>query len=216
MIGRTVDLRSTPDADLTEVAEYVRSGGVVAYPTDTVYGLGSACTERGVETVRRAKAREAGKPLIALVRGAEDVAGLAWTDGARELTEIFWPGSLTVIVRDPDGVFPPGVRSDEGTVAVRHSPFWVVERLLEAVGAPVTSTSLNVPGETPAENGEDARYALASLGADDVWLLDAGSLPTTPPSTLVDCTGAHPHVVREGAIPVGRLRCVLPGMEART
>ena len=216
-LPRNLDLRADPEADLTDVLKHLRAGGAVAYPTETVYGLGGACTEAGVETVRAVKGRAEGKPLIVLVESADAVAGLRWTPAARTLASIFWPGSVTLVLPDPDGIFPLGVRDERtGSVGVRVSPHPVASRLVRELGAPLTSTSLNVPGETPVTSGAEAREILGRLGAPDVWLLDAGTLPPSAPSTVVDCSRDEPVVLREGAVPLGRLRCAIPEIHATT
>jgi tRNA A37 threonylcarbamoyladenosine synthetase subunit TsaC/SUA5/YrdC len=92
----------------------------------------------------------------------------------------------------------------------------VASRLVRELGAPLTSTSLNVPGETPVTSGAEAREILERLGAPDVWLLDAGTLPPSAPSTVVDCSRDEPVVLREGAVPLGRLRCAIPEIHATT
>jgi L-threonylcarbamoyladenylate synthase len=213
---RVLDLRADPDADLEPVVEHLRAGGVVAHPTETVYGLGSACIEEGVRRVGVLKRREAGKPLIALVPSAASVSGLRWTDAARELASIFWPGSLTLVLADPERLFPPGVRHPvDGTVAVRVSPHPVAARLVSALGAPLTSTSLNAPGEPPAASGHQATRVVLGLGGSDVFVLDAGTLRPSGPSTVVDCTGPEPIVLRVGTVPVERLRCAIPGRSLR-
>lgn len=210
-----VDVRLDPDADLTGVVEHLRAGRVIAYPTETVYGLGGACAPDAVRRVRDAKGRAEAKPLLILIRDPMDVEGLTWSSTARELASIFWPGSLTLVLHDPAGHFPPGVRSHRGTVAVRVSPHPLVGRLIEALGAPLSSTSLNLPGESPASSGRQARDVLERLRAFDTVLLNAGTLPPSHPSTVVDCTREPPVVLREGAVPTGRLRCVLPEIHER-
>jgi L-threonylcarbamoyladenylate synthase len=215
--GRTLDLRGDPDADLREVVEHVRAGGVVAYPTETVYGLGGACTPGGVRAVRAVKGRADEKPLLALVPSRESVEHLTWTDAARELASIFWPGALTLVLADPDRIFPAGVRAfATGAVGVRVTSHPVAARLVEALGAPLTSTSLNEPAQPPAVSGSEARSVLERLGANGVWLLDGGTLPPSMPSTVVDCTGDEPLVLREGAVPVERLRCAIPEIHGTT
>ncbi len=214
--GRTIDLRADPEADLEAVVDHVRRGGVVAYPTETVYGLGGACTREGVAAVRRTKRRAADKPLIALVESADAVAALEWTSAARELADVFWPGSVTLVLRDPRRIFPPGVRDERtGTVGVRVTPHPVASRLVGALGAPLTSTSLNVSGEEPVTSAGDAREILSRLDGSEVWLLDVGTLPESAPSTVVDCSSEVPVVLREGAVPTGRLRCVIPESHER-
>ncbi len=215
---RILDLRATPaaDADLGPVAEHVRGGGLLAYPTETVYGFGGACTAESVNRLGALKHRGEGKPLLVVVRGPDEVAGLRWTEDARELARIFWPGALTLVLGDPEGIFPPGVRSPTGSVAVRVSPHPLVGVLLERMGAPLTSTSANVPGEPPARSGAEAARAAEALGAgEEMLVLDAGTLPASGPSTIVDCTGARPVVVRDGSVPLERLRCALPEIHGR-
>lgn len=214
--SRNIDLREDPDADLSPVVAHMRGGGVVAYPTETVYGLGGACTPEGVSAVRALKRRDRTKPLIALIEDEAAARALSWNEAARELAAIFWPGSVTLVLQDPDELFPEGVRSGEtGTVGVRVSPHPVAARLVRALGGPLTSTSLNLPGEAPVTSGEEAREILARLGAEDVWLLDAGTLPPSAPSTVVDCSTDRPVVLREGAVPMGRLRCAIPEIHDR-
>ena len=213
---RTLDLRIDPEADLSEVLDHVRAGGVVAYPTETVYGIGGACTPEGVEAVRALKGRAADKPILALVPDARSVEALTWTPAARELASVFWPGSVTLVLADPDGTFPEGVRdAGAGTVGVRVTPNPVAARLVRGLAGPLTSTSLNLPGEPPVTSGHEAREILERLGAADVWLLDAGTLPESLPSTVVDCTGEAPVVLRPGAVPLERLRCALPETHER-
>ena len=194
-----IDLRADPDADLSDAIELLRGGGVVAYPTETVYGLGSACSTEGIGRVQELKSRSSDKPLIVLVDSADSVRGLRWTAAARELAEIFWPGSVTLVLGDPDGIFPAGVRSEKtGSVAVRVSPHPIAARLVAELGAPLTSTSLNAPGEPPVLSGSRAGELLTRLGGEDVLVLDAGTLPHSGPSTVVDCTRNEPVILREG------------------
>jgi L-threonylcarbamoyladenylate synthase len=206
-----IDLRADPDADLSDVARHVAWGGLLAYPTETVYGLGGAVTESAVAELRRLKGRTEDKPFIALVRSMEDAAGLEWTDAARELARLFWPGPLTLVLSDPLGIFPGGVRDERsGAVAVRVSPHPLVARLLDAVGGPLTSTSVNVAGASPVASGTDAEAVVRRLGGGRVVVLDVGTLPPSAPSTVLDCTAPEPVVLREGAVPVARLRCAVP------
>ena len=205
-----LDVRGA-DASLKEAVEHIRRGGLIAYPTETVYGLGGAVNEATVARVRDLKSRERSKPLIALVPSAASVSGLRWTEPARELARIFWPGPLTLVLEDPLGIFPRGVRDeDTHAVGVRVSPHTLVVRLLGEVGGPLTSTSLNVSGEPPARSGDDAKLVAHRLGAPDLLVLDGGTLAPSMPSSVVDCTGPVPVVLREGAVPTSRLRCAVP------
>lgn len=198
---------------LAPAAAHVKAGGIVAYPTETVYGFGGLCTPGAVARVRHLKRRDPDRPLLVLIRGAADAEGLAWTGDARELASLFWPGAVTLVLADPGGIFPDGVRSAAGAVAVRVSPHPLVETLLALVGAPLTSTSANAPGAAPARSGAEALGVARELGAgDELLVVDGGVLPPSGPSTIVDCTGPVPAVIREGSVPLSRLRCALPGI----
>jgi L-threonylcarbamoyladenylate synthase len=206
-----LDLRGDPDADLSGVVAHLHEGGLIAYPTETVYGLGGAVSEPAVAELSRLKGRAGDKPFIALVESAATVQDLVWTDSARELAQIFWPGPLTLLLADPLGIFPGGVRDEStGAVGVRVSPHAVVTRVVAALGGPLTSTSLNAPGEAPATSGTEAVEAVRRLGGRDVLVLDGGTLPSSGPSTIVDCTGPEPIVRREGTVPIERMRCAIP------
>jgi L-threonylcarbamoyladenylate synthase len=208
-----VDARVEPFGDLGPVAGQLRSDGLIAYPTETVYGLGGACTREAVERLRALKTRGGEQSFLALVPSVESVAELRWTEAARELASVFWPGALTLVLADPQGIFPGSLRgSRTGGVAVRLSPHPVVAAILEEFGAPITSTSLNLAGEVPAASAEEASEVLRQLGGSDVILVDGGGLPRSAPSTLVDCTGQDPVVLREGTLPVQRLRCAIPSI----
>lgn len=214
---RVVDVRFDAEVDLSEVVAHLRSGGLVGYPTETVYGLGGSLAERSVEAVRELKGGREEKPLLALIPDREAASELEWTADAEELATIFWPGSLTLVLSDPRGIFPRGVRDERtGKVGVRMSPHPLAARLVSELGAPLTSTSLNRPGEPPAGSSDDALDVLERIGAEaEVWLLDGGTLPPSAPSTVVDCTGPEAVVIREGAVPIGRLRCAIPEIDGR-
>ena len=208
-----LDAQARPDAILPRVLRHLREGGVIGYPTETVYGLGGTLAVRAVDRVRELKRRDARKPLILLVASADTVPDLRWTEAARELARIFWPGPLTLVLDDPRGIFPAGVRhEDTHAVGVRVSPHPFVAALLAALGGPLTSTSLNAPGERPAASGAEALEVARRLGGEDVLVLDGGTLASSSPSSVVDCTGPEPVVIREGAVPTSRLRHAVPGI----
>ena len=212
---RVLDLRAgaTVADDLVPAVEHVRAGGLLAYPTETVYGFGGLANDLGVAALRRLKGRRDEKPFLVLIPSAEALPELAWTDAARELASVFWPGPLTLVLADRSGTFPPGVRSPTGGVAVRVTSHPVTRLLVERLGVPLTSTSANAPGAPAAVTGDEALAAAKAAGAGpEVLVLDAGRLEESAPSTVVDCTGPSPVIVREGATPVHRLRCVLPGI----
>jgi len=203
-----------PDPELLGmVARHLEGGGLVAMPTETVYGFGAALHDQAVKEIQRLKARGPEKPFLMLVPGVESVSELTWTPEALEFAKLFWPGALTLVLKDPKGLFPPGVRSAEGTVAIRQTPHPVARGIVEALGQPLLSTSANPPGGVPSLTAQEALDTALALGAgNDLWVLDGGSLESSEPSTVIDFSGSEPVVVRPGSIPVNRLRCVLPDL----
>lgn len=212
---RVLDLRwdEAREELLRDVALHLKEGGLVAMPTETVYGFG--CIPEGPPLVelQRLKGRGPEKPFLLLVPGPESVPQLDWGPAARELAEVFWPGALTIVLRDSSGSFPPGVRGPGGGVAVRVSPHPLAKAVVETLGGPLVSTSANSPGGQPALDAEEALHAAKGLAAPEgMWILDGGPLRPSEPSTIIDCTGSEPVVRRVGAVPISRVHCVLPGV----
>jgi L-threonylcarbamoyladenylate synthase len=196
-------------AAIPHVGRHLRAGKLLAYPTETVYGLGSAPTVPALAALTRLKGRPDGKPFLLLISGrrmAEDW-GLVFTPSATALSNAFWPGPLTLVLRGGEGKLPDALRGREGGIAVRHTSHTGIARLVATRGEPLTSTSANRPGGPPAP-GPDRLVEL--FGPEErngeLLVLDGGVLGNVPPSTLVDCTGAVPRMVREGAIPRAELR----------
>lgn len=207
---RWVDASGGPPApgELASIRRHLDAGGLIAYPTETVYGFGCLLRERALSRLRELKEREPERPFLLLTAGRASTSALRWTDAARALADAFWPGPLTLVLEDPSAVFPASVRGREsGGVAVRDTSHPVARALCESAGEPLTSTSANRPSRRPAGSATDAARAAGLLGAgeDEMWIIDGGSLPPSEPSTIVDCTGRELVVVREGAIPVRRL-----------
>lgn len=197
------------DAAIPVVRDHLGREGLLAYPTETVYGLGSAPTVTALAALSRLKGRQPGKPFLLLVdsrRMAEDW-GLVLSASARALSDAFWPGPLTLVLPGGEGRLPDELRGREGGIAVRHTSHRGIARLVTATGRPLTSTSANRPGGPPAP-GADRLVDLFKEEVDrgDLLVLDGGVLGNVPPSTLVDCTGVMPRLVREGAIPRAELR----------
>ena len=212
---RVLDLRAPPygERELAAAATHVLAGGLIAHPTETVYGFGGLATDEAIAALRRLKPERA-HPFLLLVPSPAAVAGLAWTPAARELASVFWPGALTLVLADPSGSFPAVVRGESAGVAVRVTSHPVTRLLMERLRRPLTSTSANLPGKPPAASAEDALVAARAAGAgEELWVLDAGPLPPSQPSTVVDCSQPVPRVVRAGATPVHRLRCVIPEID---
>jgi L-threonylcarbamoyladenylate synthase len=191
------------------VDAHLGRGGLLAYPTETVYGLGSTPSVPALAALARLKGRPPDKPFLLLVSGramAEEW-GLVLSPSAEALSAAFWPGPLTLVLRGGEGRLPDELRGKEGGIAVRHTSHAGIARLVAAVGRPLTSTSANRPGEPAAPGAERIREAFGTaIERGELLVLDGGVLGNVPPSTLVDCTGPMPRLVREGAIPRDELR----------
>lgn len=191
------------------VVQHLRSGGLLAYPTETVYGLGSRPHTPDVQALASLKGRVAGKPFLLLVSSREmaEAQGLAFTDSARALARAFWPGPLTLVLPGGGGRLPDLLRGPEGGIAVRWTSHPLIVNLVAELGEPLTSTSANLPGSQPAPGAEavlrDFRDAVTS---GRLMVLDGGVLGNRPPSTVVDCTGPQPRVIRAGAVSLAELR----------
>ena len=196
-------------AAIPRVAGHLAGGGLLGYPTETVYGLGSAASTPALTALARLKGRDPGKPFLLLVSGRTmaEACGLVFTASARALSDAFWPGPLTLVLRGGEGRLPDGLRGREGGIAVRHTSQKGIERLVAHMGEPLTSTSANRPGGPPAP-GPDRLVELFQGEVDRgvLLVLDGGVLGNVPPSTLVDCTESVPRMIREGASPRGELR----------
>ena len=189
--------------------------GVIAYPTETIYGFGSTTDAVAVDRVAQLKGRAPGKPFLLLVTGREMGAavGLRLSEAAERLAAAFWPGPLTLVLPGGERRLPDVLRGPEGGVAVRWTSHPGAARLVATLGSPITSTSANLPRQEPALHGTEveARFG-AAVASGRLLVLDAGALVPSPPSTLVDCTGSAPRLVREGAISGAALRSVVPGL----
>ncbi len=187
----------------------LRAGGLVVYPTDTLYGLGARADD--VAAVRRIfdlKARPVDQALPLLIG---DLAQIEWvtdvvTPLAREFMARFWPGALTLILPRGDNV-PGAVTGGGDTVAVRLPGHAVSRALAQRAGVPLVGTSANLSGQPAALTAPEAR---SQLGARVDIFIDGGRAPGGIESTVLDLTVSPPRVVRPGAVTVASLREVSP------
>ena len=172
-------------------------GELVVHPTEAVYGIGGFLDDTPLGRLRRLKDRAEGG-FVVLVPSAEFVRDLLDRAG-RVFARAFWPGPLTLVLDDPEDRFHPGAKAPDGSVAVRVPGNPAVLELLRASGRPITSTSANAPGCSPALTAAEGQEAGRMMGAD-LFALDAGPLPGGAPSTLVRLGATGPSVIRRGAL----------------
>jgi L-threonylcarbamoyladenylate synthase len=185
-------------AALERAAGMLRTAGLVAFPTETFYGLGAAALDgRAVRAICALKGRPESKPLLVLVDSVTMVEALAVvTERARDLMARYWPGALTLVLPARPGV-PAEVTAGTGTVGVRLSPHLVARGLVQALGGPVTAPSANPAGAPPPTTvAAVLRYFPAGLAL----VLDGGPTTGGPPSTVLDVTLDPPRLIREGAV----------------
>ncbi len=200
-----------PSAEVINLAATVlRDGGIVVFPTETVYGIGaSAHSCFGPQEIFEIKVRPLEKPLPWLVEdeGALDIYGVDVPEYAYDLGKTFWPGALTLVTRASD-VVGKDFRADDDTVALRSPDHEVVMELIQASGGPIIATSANTSGHPAPGAFEEVENRI--IAAADV-ALDGGETAHRKPSTVVDCTGPEPVVIREGAIPADQVMAAAKG-----
>ena len=196
-------------AAIPQVVKHLRSGGLLAYPTETVYGLGSRALQADVAALAALKGRSAGKPFLLLIsdRGMAEAHGLAFNAAADALARAFWPGPLTIVLPGGSGQLPDLLRGADGGIAVRWTSHRAIAALVAALGGPLTSTSANLPGQPPGPGADAiARDFAPAVESGNLMVLDGGVLGNRPPSTVVDCTRPRAQIVREGTLSVNELR----------
>jgi L-threonylcarbamoyladenylate synthase len=187
---------SSPDA-FSRALEVLHGGGLVAFPTDTVYGVGAlAFNSAAVESIYVAKSRPNEKAIPILLGGVDDLAKVTSFVPPMTLTLAarFWPGPLTLVVpKHPD--LPEAV-SSAATVGVRVPDHPAARRLLQAAG-PMAVTSANLSGQASPSTASEV---LIQIGGRIALILDGDRTPGGVPSTVVDCLGVEPKILREGPI----------------
>jgi len=195
----TVDPCSPDPASLDRAAETLQQGGILAYPTETLYGLGvDPFREDALDRLFRLKGRSTGTPVSVLVRDMEMLQDLVEDvpPRARLVLERFLPGPLTAVLF-ARGRLPSRLTGGTGKIGVRISPHPVLSYLFERFPHPLTTTSANRTGMAPAVNAGQVRDAFPE-GID--CILDAGPAPGGTGSTVADLTGRDPLILREGAL----------------
>jgi L-threonylcarbamoyladenylate synthase len=200
---------SLPERDFAQILSFLRSGGVIGFPTDTAYGLGAdPFNDKALRRIFAIKSRPENKPILLLVHSLEMAATVAsLSERARSLAERFWPGPLTLILpARPE--LSDLVTAASGNIGIRwcNAPFAL--RLVGAFGKPVTATSANRSGgKTPVT----AMEVIEQLGDRLEVLIDGGTLPAAGGSTVLDLTQDPPVLLRQGPVTFAQLSEALQG-----
>ena len=183
--------------NIRKAAEIILNGGIVIYPTETVYGIG--CNPRSreaTERICRVKGREE-KPLPIICSDMESAEQAAiFNDMARKLTAYFWPGPLMIILQ-ARGLYPKAVTQGNITIGLRVPGSYISRSLAKQAGGYIISTSANKSGQPPATTAFEARM---QLGCEVDMILDGGPSSTNISSTILDLSGKHPKILRVGPI----------------
>lgn len=195
-------------AVIRQAAELLRAGRLVAFPTETVYGLGAhALDEAAVRRIYEAKGRPPVNPLIVHVADVDGARALArsWNETAEKLAARFWPGPLTLVLRKR-AVVPDVVTAGQGTVGVRVPAHPVAHELLVEAGIPIAAPSANLSTQVSPTT---AQHVVRGLGARVDLVLDGGPTTVGIESTVVDVTGDPPRILRPGMISAEVIAAVL-------
>jgi L-threonylcarbamoyladenylate synthase len=213
-MGMTIQSRRISESSLRDAGDVVRGGGIIAFPTETFYGLGvDPCNVPAVQRLYDLKGRSPQtRPILVLIRSRHELQALVSeiTSAAERLMQACWPGPLTLVFRAAVPV-PSVLTAGTGTIGVRLSAYPDVQRVLEMFGGPLTGTSANRTGQPPATTAEEVERA---FGADVDLILNGGPTPGGLPSTVVDTTVSPPRLIREGCVSQAVLRAVLPSWTA--
>ena len=196
---------------LEEIAGILQEDGVIVYPTETFYGLGTnGYSEKAVKKVYRLKKREPLKPLSVVISDLSMLRKITSGDllAFQPLFAEFWPGPLTLILRASSAI-PDVLLGENGTIGVRLTAHPWVRALVRYTRFPITATSANISGETPISSPKQAKELFE--GSVDI-IVDGGKTKGFLPSTVVDLSGKAPRLVREGAVPSARLKKHLPSL----
>lgn len=208
-----VDARQPDPQAIAQAAAVLRAGGLVAFPTETVYGLGaSALDAEAIRRIYHAKGRPANNPLIVHIATVEQMTRVAVDIPtlAHELAAAFWPGPLTLVLRRLAAI-PEEVSSGRETVAVRLPAHPVAQALIAAAGLPVVAPSAN---RFTRPSATTAQHVLADLAGHVDIVLDGGQTPIGVESTVLDLTTTPPVVLRPGGVTLEALRAYLPGVQS--
>jgi L-threonylcarbamoyladenylate synthase len=210
MTQETPDCKFSPDMaeQISRGAEVLRSGGIVAYPTDTVYGLGADIyNDNAVKKVFAAKARPLNLPMPVLIANNSDAMALIeqQPDVAQVLMDKFWPGGLTIIFKRNTSLQSIVLAGSE-KIGIRVPGHALTRKLIELAGGPIAGTSANLHDKPDALTATEVK---SQLGSSVDLIIDGGACPGGIESTIIDVTVNPPAIVRQGIIPLEAINAVI-------
>ncbi|MDD6484184.1 MAG: L-threonylcarbamoyladenylate synthase [Clostridiales bacterium] len=194
---------------LEEAGEIIRNGGLAAFPTETVYGLGAnAFDEEAVKKIFAAKGRPSDNPLIVHIADKNDIARLAHdiSDDARRLIEAFMPGPFTIILKKND-IIPKAVSAGLDTVGIRFPSNKTAQSFIRIAGVPVAAPSANLSGKPSPTS---AKHVIADMDGRIDAIINGGECSVGVESTIVDASGDVPVLLRPGGVTIDEIREVVP------
>jgi L-threonylcarbamoyladenylate synthase len=196
------------EAAVSKAVGVLRSGGVVAFPTETFYGLGADISkEPAIRKVFEVKSRSHHQPILILIPSLDVLPGLVSEipPHAKTLISALWPGGLTLVFRAAHGLSPL-LTAGTGKIGIRLSSHPLATAIAEALGGPITGTSANVTGAPPCK---DAQEVKKNLGNVVDLILNGGPAHGAMGSTLLDVTLIPPRILREGVVSSDRIRALI-------
>ena len=211
-IIKKIDIENLAPSDLREAAEFIREGKLVAFPTETVYGLGgNAYDSTASARIYAAKGRPSDNPLIVHISEFEEIKPLVkeLPDVAKALADRFWPGPLTMILDKSDAI-PKETTGGLDTVAIRMPSHIIANMLIKEAGVPIAAPSANASGRPSTTKAE---HVIEDLSGRIDMIIDGGSSDIGLESTIVDLTVKPALILRPGYITIEMLREVIPDIE---
>jgi len=185
---------------IDEAARIIKNGGIIAFPTRSLYGLGTdALNPKAVQKIFEIKRRPLDKPILVLIKDKDSISDIAREipQSAIRIMDTFWPGNVTIVL-EANSDLPEALTAGTGKIGVRFPQHPVASALAKAFGGPLTGTSANISGEQGCSRISDLDFKIKSK-LD--LILDAGTLKKGKGSTVVDVTLSPPKVLREGEVP---------------
>jgi L-threonylcarbamoyladenylate synthase len=184
---------------LASAAEVIMAGGVIVYPTDTIYGIGADATNAAaIERIFAVKERDRGKAMLVLAGSLEMASRYTKevTPEMRDLLSQYWPGSVTFILR-ANSLLPKELMGGADTIGIRVPKNALCRALCQSTGVPIVSTSANLSG---ASGGVELQQVIGDFTGKVDLIIENGNAPLSSPSTVVDLSGETPRVLRRGAV----------------